>query len=193
LFHDTNWEFQNALSLIAVMSGSTKCEIQWTVFTGGSVSHFEHNETSFILFWVISWNWRLRYRRAVLLLCSVAQIALYMKIILKRNDAIFQEIIIFIFTALRRWKQYVPPKRQYISTTLDCKCRPRACNNSTYISSVFICYLLLIVTLTFIILILESGIEYTNLVSLWGNSWKSTGFPSETPYWNEYSPWPKNI
>lgn len=59
-------------------------------------------------------------------------------------------------------------------------------------SSVFICYLLLILTLTFIILIHEYGIEYTNLVSLWGNSWKSTGFPRETPYWNEYSPWPNN-
>jgi hypothetical protein len=38
----------------------------------------------------------------VLLLLSAAQITLYMKMERKKTDAIFQEIIIFIFIALRR-------------------------------------------------------------------------------------------
>jgi len=87
---------------------------------------------------------------------------------LKRTDALFQDIIILIFTALRRvtylkmeavcsteTSVHFDQTRLYMSAT----CLPQL---HLYVQCI---NLLLIVTLTLILLIHESGIEYANLVS----------------------------
>jgi hypothetical protein len=87
---------------------------------------------------------------------------------LKRTDAIIQDIIILIFTALKRviylkmeavcsteTSVHFNKTRLYISAT----CLPQL---HLYVQCI---HLLLLVTLTLILLIHASGIEYANLVS----------------------------
>ena len=81
----------------------------------------------------------------------------------------FQEIIIFIFTTLRR-VMYLKMEAVYSTETSVHFYQIRLQLSATCLQQLHLhvscIHLLLIVALTFIILIYESGLQYVNLVSL---------------------------